>query len=124
MTIPEMPWLAFMMVKLTSKGDHRYDTDTTVALLVTHHALSRLTQRCGARTLWDVWLSARAIAAAYFKTKRSEEFRDNSRLRVSLPDKMGTAICVLRSCDNNCGDVAVATLWQEGEAPDEAEEVR
>jgi hypothetical protein len=117
MIVPETPWLAFMMAKVTSKGDHRYETNSSVALLVTHHALSRLTQRCGARTLMDVWHAARAISVAYFMTEPGE-FRDNSRLRVALPDEMGTAVCVLRSCDNGQGDVVVATLWQEGEAPD------
>jgi hypothetical protein len=68
MTIPEMPWLAFMIVELTSKGDHRYHADSSVALLMTHHALSRLTQRCGARTMQDIWNAACEIAAAYFKT--------------------------------------------------------
>jgi hypothetical protein len=119
MTIPEMPWLAFMIIKVTSKGDYRYDVDTSAALLVTHHALSRLAQRCGARTIMDVWHAARAIAAAYFTMIRSEEFCDNSRLRVALPNEMGTAVCVLRLCDKDYDDVVVATLWQEGEVPDE-----
>jgi hypothetical protein len=34
---------------------------------------------------------------------------------------MGTAICVLRSCDNSSDDIVVATLWREGEVPDEGE---
>jgi hypothetical protein len=117
-SIPEMPWLAFMIVEWTSKGDHRYDVKSSVALLMTHHALSRLTQRCGARTIQDIWHAAREIAVAYFKTGPGE-FRDNSRLKVPLPDNMGTAICVLRSINNDCGDVVVTTLWQDGEAPDD-----
>jgi hypothetical protein len=120
MVIPEMPWVAFMVVEHSSKGDHRYEVSRIVVLLMTHHALSRLTQRCGARTIFEVWKAACEIVAAYinaeyFKTKP----RDNSRFRVSLPDGMGTVICVLRSCDN--GDVAVVTLWREGEIPDEAQ---
>jgi len=48
--IPETPWLALSIITLTSKGNHRCDKDGGVALLITHHALSRLAQRCGART--------------------------------------------------------------------------
>jgi hypothetical protein len=118
-SIPEMPWLAFMLVEWTSKGEHRYDVKSSVALLITHHALSRLTQRCGARTMQDVWNAAREIGVAYFTKTKPEEFRDNSRLKVSLPDNMGTAVCVLRASGNDCDDVVVTTLWQDGETPDD-----
>jgi hypothetical protein len=114
--IPEMPWLAFTVVKLTSKGDHHYGDEAFVPLLVTHHALSRLAQRCGARTILDIWFAASEIGEAYF-SNGLKGFSDNSRLKVSLPNEMGNAICVLRS-DSDGADV-VTTLWQEDEAPDE-----
>jgi hypothetical protein len=110
--IPKMPWLAFMIIKLTSKGGHRYAINNSIALLITHHALSRLTQRCGARTIQDVWFAAREIGATYFSTELSTESRDHTRLRVPLPHEMGTVICALQSSDNNA---VVATLWQEDE---------
>jgi hypothetical protein len=117
MNIPEMPWLAFVVFELTSKGGHRYDTKSSASLFLTHHALSRLTQRCGARTVYEVWNAACKIAEAYFN--RTEV--GVRPLRVLLPDGMGTVVCALRSSDKDKGDVAVATLWREGEIPDEAQ---
>jgi hypothetical protein len=65
----------------------------------------------------DIWNARHEIAGAYFRD--TKEFRDNSRLKVPLPDGMGTAVCVLRSYGNEYGDVVVTTLWQDGETPDD-----
>jgi hypothetical protein len=115
--IPEKPWLAFSFVSITSKGRSRYDNECGVYLLVTHHALSRLAQRCGARTIDDVAQAARQIGSTFFEygsQTADEILRDNTRMKVELPREMGTAVCPLRRYDD-FGCVVIATLWKEDE---------
>ena len=120
--IPETPWLAFSLVTITGKGDHRYDEESGVSLLVTHHALSRLAQRCGARTIWDVMNAARDIGSAFFsygwQVTKDEPFIDNTRMRVETSH--GTLICPLRKYNDGGEGIVVATLWKKGEQEEEA----
>lgn len=112
--IPGRPWLTLNWITLTSKGRHRYDEETRVVLMFTHHALSRLAQRCGARTMDDIYDSVLHIGKAYLKIA-SSDVADHQRMKVELPGEMGTAVCVLRHHDDGKGGVLLATLWREGE---------
>jgi hypothetical protein len=47
-------WLSYFLCQTTSKGGGKYSDVAAPALLVSHHALSRLAQRCGARTPLDL----------------------------------------------------------------------
>jgi hypothetical protein len=116
--IPEKPWLAFPIVSIMGKGRRRYDEDSKLCLLVTHHALSRLTRRCGARKIDDVALAARQIGATFFMNGQqtvNKILRDNTHMKVELPRKMGTAVCQLRRHDDGRGSIVIATLWKEDE---------
>ena len=113
--LPELPWLALNRVDLTSKGNHRYDQEYGLVLAITHHALSRLAQRCGARTVTDIWHASLMIIRAYADIYAGKTFRDNMRMRVELPRNMGVAICPLVKYADGEGGVVVATLWKEGE---------
>ena len=122
--IPDTPWLGFSICNITSKGKRRYTEETDLVLFVTHHALSRLAQRCGARTIHDVSLAARKIAVAFFEDKWPKDtdgkLRDNTRMKVDLQGDMGNAICVLRNYNYTddgsiVGSIVVVTLWKENE---------
>jgi hypothetical protein len=115
--IPAKPWIAVSSVIFESKGDFRYKEQAEIALLITHHALSRLTQRCGARDLKEVYGAVAQIAKTYILERGYDEqpVRDGEQLRVKLPYDMGTAVCVLTQHEDGAGGVVVATLWKEGE---------
>jgi hypothetical protein len=115
--IPEKPWIALSTVQIESKGDHQYDDVSGVCLLITHHAMSRLAQRCGARSLKEIYSCVRRIARTY-----CDEF-DGAKpapryyhLRVELPYDLGTAVCALEQYYDGEGGMVVATLWKEGDA--------
>ena len=118
--MPETPWLAFSTTTITSKGKHRYDDEVCeLYLFVTHHALSRLAQRCGARTIDDVAQAARRIGVTFLKTGRQtidKILRDDGRMKVELPREMGTAVCPLKKYDDEYdGSLVITTLWKEDE---------
>lgn len=109
--IPAKPWIAISQVIVTSKGDHRYDETTEVPLLITHHALSRLAQRCGARDLRQVYYAVRAIGAAYIKQMKGRFVCHNERMRVETD--LGPVICVLSHHADGNGGIVLTTLWNE-----------
>jgi hypothetical protein len=47
-------WLAYVIKRVKGEGGGQYSKAGGAAFLVTHHALSRLAQRCGARTPGDL----------------------------------------------------------------------
>jgi hypothetical protein len=53
--IPGDPWLAIWLLELQGLGNHRYDQRSNPVLLVKPHALSRGAQRCGLRTIDDLF---------------------------------------------------------------------
>jgi hypothetical protein len=65
--IPEKPWLACTIIKLTSRERGLYDEEAIPFIFITHHALSRLAQRCGARTPQDLLAAACNICFGYLK---------------------------------------------------------
>jgi hypothetical protein len=115
-SIPEKPWLAVTTAVIESKGDYQYKEDCSISLLITHHALSRLTQRCGARNLREVYAAVRRIAIVYVQRATERAVRNGERMSIELPYDMGTAICALTHHADGEGGVVLATLWKLGEA--------
>jgi hypothetical protein len=87
--IPSKPWLAFALTQITSQGNYRYEEATAALLVVTHHALSRLVQRCAVREATDLLVAVTAILAAYLETFSKQTMPDNFRLTFALPEDMG-----------------------------------
>jgi hypothetical protein len=114
--IPAKPWIALTLVQVEGKGNFKYNNFVTAALMITHHALSRLAQRCDARTIDDVFDAVLRITDGYMTRQMNNDFsspRDGDRLKVEL--RHGSAVCVLcRSADVEDGAV-VATLWRDDE---------
>jgi hypothetical protein len=113
--IPEKPWIAVSSVTITSKGRFRYDESCEVPLLITHHALSRLTQRCGARTLKELYCAVRRIAIIYITKTVRKPVSGHQRIPIELPFNLGTAICVLEPHEDGQGGLVLATLWNKEE---------
>jgi hypothetical protein len=116
--IPEKPWIVLSVIGIESKGGFRYVEKIRNSLFITHHALSRLAQRCGVRTISEVYDAVIRIADRYVAWCVANDYRpprDGDRLKVELPNGMGNAICALcNHADNETGAVVV-TLWREDE---------
>jgi hypothetical protein len=64
-SIPRLPWLACCVVRIVGKGHHQYDETFSYPFFCSHHALSRLSQRCGARSAGDLVIAVKNIWQAY-----------------------------------------------------------
>jgi hypothetical protein len=113
--IPEKPWIAVSSVVIESKGSYRYDEACSVTLFITHHALSRLTQRCGARTLKELYCAVRRIAIVYLTKMADKAVSGPERISIELPFNLGSAICVLEPHEDGEGGMVLATLWNKEE---------
>lgn len=119
--IPEKPWLACMHAAITSYGKHRYDEELNVHLLVTHHCLSRLCQRCGARTRGDLYDAVQGLWAAFLREHdahvgRKGWLRDGYRMRFPVRHdgaRKTTALAVLNHYDDERGGIVVATILDD-----------
>ena len=69
--IPERPWLAVFLQRVISRHA-RVDSDEIVTLLICHHAIARLAERCEARDPFDVLDAARAMSMAVLKPLKAE----------------------------------------------------
>jgi hypothetical protein len=120
--IPEKPWLGCRLTRIKSKGRGCYEVSRRTSLLITHHALSRLAQRCNAREAIDLVLAVRAIWHAYVEVdvKALEDGTDlfvrpaGQRISVKLPEEMGEAVVVLCPHDNRPRTIVVATILPPG----------
>jgi hypothetical protein len=113
--IPEKPWIAVTSVVIESRGSYRYEEDCSVTLFITHHALSRLTQRCGARTLKELYCAVRRIAIIYLTKMAHKSVSGHQRISIELPLNLGTAICALQPHEDGQGGLVLATLWNKEE---------
>jgi hypothetical protein len=115
-TIPGRPWLAGTIVDITSKGNFTYEEDASISMVFTHHALSRLAQRCGARGPIDLMIAVRNIWLAYLKesAERNNDFWtvDGFRLKFALTESTN-AFAVLNNYDDGKGGIVVATIIGE-----------
>jgi hypothetical protein len=119
--IPNRPWLACNVTGIEGIGDSERRVESHNALFVTHHALSRLAQRCGARTVDDLIAAAKALWRAYYAYRMTmipgAPTPDGTRIAVDLPAGMGRAVAVTRQHEE--GGLIVATII-EGEGRDTA----
>jgi hypothetical protein len=101
-SLPQKPWLCCCFTTITGLGGGKREVESRHALFVTHHALSRLAQRCGVRTIDDMIVAVAALWRAYFHYRTREECLektpDGTRLAVKLPNGK-TAFAVLRRHD-------------------------
>lgn len=100
--IPGRPWLACTIVKMTSRGRGFYKEDAVPLVLITHHALSRLAQRCGARTSEDLLDATSNIFFRYleegFERRDLDWVKADCRLKFQLREGL-QAIAVLKPHD-------------------------
>ena len=109
--IPEKPWLLCCVTGVRGLGDGHTKVDSCYVLHLTHHCLSRLAQRCGARTVDDLIAATKALWGsyrAYRAVKPGTDTPDGTRLTVDLPNRMGKAVAVLRRHED--GGLIVATI--------------
>ena len=110
--IPQKPWLAISLTWIMSKGNHTYDERSVIAMMITHHALSRLAQRSSVKSIRDLLMAVNAIWSAYVERvseHRSIRFPDNHRLTFNL-DGGGNALAVLNHHRDVKNSVVVATI--------------
>lgn len=109
--IPDKPWLACHRFKFTSKGRGEYDQDLGVMMMITHHALSRLVQRCGAKSAGDLIAAVGNIFWAYVEriTKDSKPIGNDERLRFKTTETL-SAYAVLQHYADGQGGIVVATI--------------
>ena len=120
--IPEKPWLGCRFTSIKSKGRGCYEVSRGLPLLITHHALSRLAQRCNAREASDLVLAVNAIWYAFVEAdlKAHEDGAGlnarpaSQRISVKLPGDMGEAIAVLCPHDTRPHTLVVATILSPG----------
>src|SRR5262245_45559980 len=116
--IPEKPWIVLSNIWIESRGRFRYITKAHYSLFITHHALSRLAQRCDVRTIDAVYDAVLRIVNRYMAwcaDNDNQPPRDGDRLKVELPHGMGNAICTLCNHADYETSAVVVTLWREDE---------
>jgi hypothetical protein len=117
--LPNKPWLAVRSTFIEGRGPRlRPDIWGALNLFVTHHALSRLAQRCGAREPHELLLAVRAIWHT-FETdmeKKAEFPPAGYRLSVNLPGGLGGAIAALsRHANEDIHAPVVVTILSPSE---------
>jgi hypothetical protein len=114
--IPDKPWITVSTIKIEGKGHGRYHEEGANSLFITHHALSRLTQRCGARSLKDVYGCVKMICRTFIISRAKADpppLRPGHQFRAELPYDLGTATCALEPYADGKGGFVVATLWKD-----------
>jgi hypothetical protein len=110
--IPHKPWISISLNWIVSKGNHSYDERSVVAVLITHHALSRLAQRSGVKTVSDLLMAVNAIWSAYTEhvyDRRGIRFPEGHRLTFQLHSG-GNALAVLNHHRTIKDSVVVNTI--------------
>jgi hypothetical protein len=108
--IPAKSWLALNVLLHESLGRGVYEHHHFTIVYVTHHALSRLCQRCGARTVVDLLVAVSDMCLAYIKMK-NQDFLDGTR----LPFENGVAV-LNHDDDEKRTALIVTVLDQQGGA--------
>jgi hypothetical protein len=100
---PPKPWLAVVATHVKWYGRVRHpEIDDAEVLLLTHHALSRLAQRAGARTPADLLMATRVLfdVILHARIERDELPTAGRRFTISLPEHMGEATAVVARHEN------------------------
>jgi hypothetical protein len=106
--IPERPQLAASVIIARGLGHHRHDAKASVALIVSHHAMSRLVQRSENRTVEDLLAAVTNLISAYARVCLKGENGENSRLRFQTNG--GDVIAQLEEHWDGSGKVIVKTI--------------
>jgi hypothetical protein len=107
--IPERPQLAASVIIARGLGHHQHDAKASVALIVSHHALSRLVQRSENRTADDLLAAVTNLIKAYAEVCLQIESK-NSRLRFQTNG--GDVIAQLEEHWDGSGKVIVKTILE------------
>jgi hypothetical protein len=116
---PPRPWLAVVCthVKWHGRGRHPEIKGAEV-LLLTHHALSRLAQRAGARTPADLLMATRALFDVILHARIAPDDElppAGRRFTIGLSGHMGEATAVVtRHDDPEVRALVVATILEPG----------
>jgi hypothetical protein len=113
--IPERPQLAASVIVVKGLGHHRYDVETNVELIASHHALSRLVQRSENRTVDDLLTAVTSMFVAYVMAPRTTgglkiDGGENSRLRFRTNG--GEVIAQLERHWDGSGKVIAKTILE------------
>ena len=116
--IPDKPQLLCSMGLFESKGRGVYNVDGMPHLIVTHHALSRLAQRCDARVpkdminavacIWKRLIEVQSDCLEY--SGRANRLPEDHRMRVNLGEAMGDCYAVLRRHSEEDSVTVVTTI--------------
>jgi hypothetical protein len=110
--MPTKPWLSIVATSVTGQGPHRQpEVKHGVLLLISHHVLSRLAQRCGARDAADLVLAAEGLFDSF---SAIEDFDPTTvpagyRLPFTLSRREGGGIAVLSPYERRGTYTAVVT---------------
>ena len=97
--IPERPQLAASVIVVEGLGNRRYDINTSIALIASHHALSRLVQRSENRTVNDLLVAVTNmfVAFAIAEDCKIDGCGSGPMAARSPPSWSGTGTAVARS---------------------------
>jgi hypothetical protein len=110
--VPAKPWLSIVATSVTGQGPHRPpEVKHGVLLLISHHALSGLTQRCGARDAADLVLAAEGLFDAFLTVENFDPttIPDGYRLPFVLAHRETAGIAVLSPYERHRGYTALVT---------------
>jgi hypothetical protein len=123
---PPKPWLAMVGTSVRGQGPHRPpQIKAAVLLLLSHHSLSRLTQRCGARTAVDLLIAADALLHTFIEASKKDSrlaprktVPQGYQLPFALPHHgtEGVAILVPNDCED-CDAPVVTTILDPAIVP-------
>jgi hypothetical protein len=112
--IPAKPWLSVNRSIWVCEGGGVQTGDSYYSLLIAHHALSRLAQRCGARTIDDLLAATKALWVGYRawrKTLPKNEMPEEGRFPIDLPNSMAAATACVRRREG-VNSPLIATIHQ------------
>jgi hypothetical protein len=100
--IPDKPWLGVTITKLASVGGghNRHSVKERLWLLISHHAMGRLAERCGARTPEELLMAVRDMAFAIRIAQKDEEKVDAPPGGWRIPFGSGIAVVNLHDTLN------------------------
>jgi hypothetical protein len=114
---PFKPWLAVTITTTRGLGPQRApEIDASILTLVSHHALSRIAQRCGARDPRDLLLGVRALFAALTEAEIvfADDIPPGGHLLVKFANGIETIAALERHRNPAIDAVVVPTILPPG----------
>jgi hypothetical protein len=114
--LPDKPWLAMVTTSIKGEGPHRrFRIKGSALLFLTHHALSRLAQRCGARDAADLLIAADELFHEFARAAKDDArlapktVPHGYQLPFALPHRGTGGVAILSPHDRADRDAAVVT---------------